>query len=1721
MMTIRRESDSTIRRSMSLAITLCLASCLTGGSVAAAYRHDVPAAGQQTAPTAASDITGDRRAELTMDPQAPAIVVDLAGQRRGVLEGGVQWLPHGGPRPGQPALAFDGGSGRALLDSGKDLQLRTGGRGFSLSTWLWLESTDDALVAVHGEGCTDPVNWYLAVGGAQDDAFEDSGRLSFGFRAAGDEAVSQVVGPDRLPLHRWLQVAAINDGRRLQLLIDGKTVAEQDTDAVVLDSGGRLQLGGDGGCGGRYWLAGRLAGLSIQAGPLSPAALASERARVREHQTDATRSYAGQDRALTNDASLEPVISEFLAANAETLNDEDGEASDWIEIHNPNAFAIDLDGYYLTDDASNLTQWRLPAVQVPADGYRLVFASAKNRTNPAANLHTNFKLSATGEYLALVLPDGVTIATAFAPGFPAQVTDVSYGFPLAGGPAAYFATATPGGPNVQTAFQGVVAPLSFSQQHGFFSAAFNLTLGTTTTGTAIRYTTDGSEPSATAGTLYSGPISISGTRVLRAIATRSGYIPSRVATQTYLFLDDVVTQSSSGSPPSGWPAGPINGQVLDYGMDPNVVNPAGVAAVKSALQAIPSVSLVTDRSSLFDPATGIYVNAFDRGPNWERPASIELLNPDGSPGFAAPMGLRVRGGYSRSDANPKHAWRLFFRGDYGQSKLSYPLFGTEGVTSFDKFDLATAQNYSWSFGGDARDTFLREILGRDTQRDMGQPYTRSRYYHLYLNGQYWGLYFSMERAEANYGESYFGGSKIDYDTIKSSSNDGGYTTEATDGDLNGDWKSLWDLGRSQATSPTVARYMQMQGRNLDGSRNLSLPVLLDVDNLADYMLTVFYTGSFDAPLSTFIGASNNWFAVRNRLTDDRGFAYFAHDFEHSMCVNGTTSINRVGPNNTDQQGLFDRSNPQFTHQDLVGTAEYRLRFADRAFKHLFNNGALTGPKIQARFAVRRDQIAGAVLGESVRWGDAKREPPRTIVDWQAEVSSIQNNCINQRVPIVLSQLRTAGLYPNIDPPSFNQQGGTVPSGFTLVMTAPAGTIYYTLNGLDPRSIGGGVSPTALTYTTGVALTANTSIKARVLSGGVWSALNEADFTVGSAVVASAANLLLTEIHYQDAVNDEFEYLEFVNPTAGNVDLSGVVIATALDFTFPAGTVAGPGARIVVVRNQAQFDSRYRTPGSPWFSPGIVVAGQWLGALSNGGEPILVRAANGTEIMSFSYDDIDLWPGRPDGKGSSLELKTESAVPTTQPAKNGYLGDGGKWRSSVEYNGSPGRLGQGVDGRVRINELLANAIGGQTDAIELYNPQGAAQSIGGWYLSNESGNYKKYHVPTGSSMGAGTFLSIDETNFNAPGNPDNPIPFTLDPTLADQDLYLVEADAAGNLLKFVDKVEWSATRPGESLGLWPDGSAEIYPMSQRTFGASNQSAGNTVRSGPVVLSELQYNPTGTDNNFEYIELYNGGSATEDLTNWRLSGDVNFGFAAGPIPLPPGEAVVLVGFDPANVTLADGFRSRYGISSTVRLLGPWLDDLGLSGALLDNGGGTLLLERAGPLVTPPVGAPYIPLLPEDALRYDDVAPWPTTPDGGGPSLDRINPSIFGDAPSNWRPSPVVGGSPGYWPDFPPTATPSPTASNTPTSTQTATPTDTPTSTPTASNTPTRTATPTDTPTSTPTASNTPTRTASPTDTPTSTPTASNTPTRTATPTDTPTSTPTASNTCLLYTSDAADE
>jgi CotH kinase protein/Lamin Tail Domain/Chitobiase/beta-hexosaminidase C-terminal domain len=244
-----------------------------------------------------------------------------------------------------------------------------------------------------------------------------------------------------------------------------------------------------------------------------------------------------------------PIINEFLTSNTTGLQDEDLTRGDWIELHNPDAAAVNLVGFYLTDTATALTRWQFPAVTLPAGGYLVVFASGKNRAVAGAPLHTNFSLTSGGEYLALVAADGTTLVHEYAPTFPAQTADISYGLltPSPTAEKAYFTIPTPGA--VNQALNASAPPVVFSLSSRTFAqnGSLLLTLSTPVPTATIRYTLDRTEPTA-ASTLYVGPITVNYSVRVRAKSFLAGRPDGPTRSESYLTLDAAAQAFTSNLP---------------------------------------------------------------------------------------------------------------------------------------------------------------------------------------------------------------------------------------------------------------------------------------------------------------------------------------------------------------------------------------------------------------------------------------------------------------------------------------------------------------------------------------------------------------------------------------------------------------------------------------------------------------------------------------------------------------------------------------------------------------------------------------------------------------------------------------------------------------------------------------------------------------------------------------------------------------------------------------------------------------------------------------------------------------------------------------------------------------------------------------------------------------------------------------------------------------------
>jgi len=1152
----------------------------------------------------------------------------------------------------------------------------------------------------------------------------------------------------------------------------------------------------------------------------------------------------------------------------------------------------------------------------------------------------------------------------------------------------YMTAPTPGRQNVQGTL-GWVEDTRFSVDRGLFTEAITVEITTDTKDAEIRYTLDGGVPTETRGIVYTGPIAVDTTTMLRALAHRPGYTSTNVDTQTYIFPEKVAQQTRPVGYPSSWSGAPA----ADYDVDPEVVNdPDYRDEFLEGLASIPSLSVVTPMENLFS-SSGLYLNPGSK--SLEKAVSAEWIYPDGSEGFQVDCGMKMQGGASRNTGkSPKHSMSLRFRNLYGEGRLDFPLFGDSADDRFNSLQLRAMYNNSWihwDSGQRRRGSMIRDQWARDSLLEMGQEDAGAgTYAHLYLNGIYWGVYNVHERQEASHYAQYNGGDDEKLDALNSGNQIDGLPGSRS-------WSDLHNLVSSATGGGiTLNEYEQIQQK-------------LDVVNLADYMIVNHYGANSDWD-------GHNWRAAGGG-PDDAPWKIYSWDAERIL---ESVGANRTGVNNSNRpSALFNR---------LRGSEEFRLLVADRLHKHFFYDGAMTPATTAERWMRRADELDLAIIGESARWGDYRRDVHSSSNGpyefytkndhWLPEQRRLIDTYFPSRTANVLQQYRNMSLYPSTAAPVYQvdaatQHGGEVGDGEVLSVTAASGTIYYTTDGSDPRLPGGAVAPEAIAVASGttVPLGKSAVVKARAKNGSQWSALSDAQFFLGQP--ATAANLAISEIHYhphdpqgaeggnEDVDAEAFEFIELLNLSDERIDLTGVRFSGGVRFDFAeAGAVElGPQQTVVVASDLDAFESRYGDT--------VNVAGTYDGQLDNSGERLaMLSDRTGATIVDFRFNDGGGWPGRADGKGASLELVDPAGVPTA-PAEDRlvFLQDDDNWQSSVGYGGTPGS-GPAAAAGVVINEVLSHSEAPAVDAIELHNVTEQPIDLAGWFLSDEwgwassdqNGDYKRYRIPAGVQIGPGEYLTLYEGHYEGGvlafaenefgGVGENG--FALSSAHGD-DVWLMEADAAGNLTRFADHVSFPPAAVGETFGRWPDATGRMAPMAEPTLDGPNTGP----RIGSVVISEIMYHPPEGGN--EFVELYNRTAEAVPLFDptfpshtWDFDG-LRYRFP-GTAQIPAFGAALVVSIEPAV------FRGRYGVPAGVPIFGPY------PGAL-DNSGETLRLLRPDEPV--PGQSEFVPYLLVDKVDYGRDGDWPTQPDGGGESLQRSAADAWGDDPASWQHGPPTPG------------------------------------------------------------------------------------------------------------------
>jgi len=1056
--------------------------------------------------------------------------------------------------------------------------------------------------------------------------------------------------------------------------------------------------------------------------------------------------------------------------------------------------------------------------------------------------------------------------------------------------------------------------IDFSHERGYYTSPFNLAISSDDPTATIRFTTNGRQPTTTTGTLYNGPISINTTTVVKALAFSSADT-TRVEGHTYVYIDDVIDQPNQVS---GFPAATgLSTSIKDNG----TLGPM----LDDALTSIPFMSMSLD----LDDYNFIYNTS-----STPKQAHIEFFDQVENDSYDRSTGVSTYGNTSFNNPNAdKKNYRFRFRQEFGASKFEFPLFGEDGAEDFDVFDLRAGGQVTTDLGGVQN---MHEKIIKDAQIRMSGNGVHGRFVHLFINSVYWGVYTLSERPARAFGESYFGGDKDDYNTMKGTCcQDVALPIDGTD--------DSYDFMKTQ-----LGNYPNIEH-------------LIDVDHFIDYVMLCNYGPHGD-------WRTWNTYAIDNP-TAGVPYRFFIWDVEPSFDNDWYFT-----------DFLVDTRSHEDIWQPLKAHEDFRMRVADHFECNCEEDAGDLNP---TNFEAYYDQVFQenklAYLAETARWGN--RVLYEDFLDYRDHL--INSGWFFNRKNDMKQAYENEDLYPsNVNAVNYNSDGGIVANGHQIVLNNPnsSGTIYYTLDGSDPRDPGGAVSGSATSYSGPFNLNQGVfELKARVLRNGNWSAMCPRTYYVDQ----NYSSLVINEIHYNpndcDIVFDNisgrnFEFLEIKNCGSTPVNLMDVYFDRGITLDFDYSFELQPGDFYVLAEDAEFFELKY----------GFVPDDVYQGKLSNSGENLWLLDPEGGIADTLRYNDNPPWPSTADRGFFSLALMdcnldnalAESwgiqSIFTTPGEENNFTDFGehsfsGLIINEIHYNP--------LDS---VDTATGDTINGRKfEFIELVNISPLPIDVTDYVFTRGI----DYEFPPGTIIQPDQYIVLaeDRSSFRDRYGFDAFDKYDGQLSNSGETLWLTNG-ATGVLIDAVtydDEFPWDTNADGGftdfSLALidpivdndtrlnWRVQCDKIFTPGQ----PNDLGCFPGYSYDGLTFTEIHYAPSG-GNAFEFLELHNNSTAIIDLLELRISNAVTYQFESN--FLFPNQYLILA----RDSAL---FENTYNITPHGEF----------TGGLNSNGETLLLKDLFGVTI--------------DSVSYSNSAPWPTEPLQGVRSLALIDSDLDNSQGENW--------------------------------------------------------------------------------------------------------------------------
>jgi hypothetical protein len=602
------------------------------------------------------------------------------------------------------------------------------------------------------------------------------------------------------------------------------------------------------------------------------------------------------------------IINELMSSNITTVFDIDGNSDDWIELYNGSNNSINLSGLFLSDDINNLEKWEFPEIEIATGEYILIWASGDFDPNNN-ELHTNFKISSSGEKIFLVSSDGTSIIDS-SPEINLP-PDISIGRSLNSGLEWFFYNeATPMMINQSTSYNGIAEIPLYSHDRGFYDTPFSLELTPSNPQDNIYYTLDGSEPTINSN-LYSDPIAINQTTTLRTKVFRVENLPSKIFTHSYIFEND-------------------------YNLD--------------------VISLVSS-SDNFWGTNGIYDN-YNSGE--ERPIHMEYLNLDGAPGFSLDLGVKIHA----PDNRPQQSLRLYARAKYGQKKINYQIFEEKEIDIFRGLVLRNGGND----GAQIKKTHIRDAFTHKVFQQINSDYAVAAYLpvHVYINGDYWGIYNLRERQDEHYIKENYGYDDDEIDFLEYDYAEPNHTKI-----ISGNWNDFTNLKNFITNNDlnSISNYSTVEN-------------WIDIDNFIDYQVTEIFIGNQDW--------CNNNIKFWRPTNDDSKWKWVLWDTDYGLGAYSTYPVGNPSFNFFSMAMTWcGWGNGDYTWmlRKLMENENFKWKFISRTLDLL--NTAFKPSYSISQFEFLADGIDADIPYQLNRWGAS------TYSDWGDDLI-ITNNFLSER-----------------------------------------------------------------------------------------------------------------------------------------------------------------------------------------------------------------------------------------------------------------------------------------------------------------------------------------------------------------------------------------------------------------------------------------------------------------------------------------------------------------------------------------------------------------------------------------------------------------------------------------------------------------------------------------------------------------------------------------------------